>query len=158
MAALRKVVVLAGLALAAAPAAAQTRPAALGEIFESYNDCFAATDGGSLSPDALAKLGWAKGEWDTKKPEGPFVFGHGDRAPVILLTSLKGEGMCIVLARIENEETYEGFKAAFGGQLPKANAEGVIFYRANNRIVRLARTGTQDKPSMSLAVGTPAEK
>ncbi len=134
------------------------REAPLPEIFGSYNDCFAATDSGSLSPSELEEKGWVKGDWDADVDQGPFVYGHGERAPIILLTNLEGDGMCIVVARIKGKETYEGFKSAFGGKLPEPNAEGAIFYRANNRIVRLALTGTEDEPSMSLAVSTPAEK
>ncbi len=73
---------------------------------------------------------------------------------MIMLTP---EEMCIVTARLEDASKFEEFKQAWGGQLPRPDAEGVIFFSAEGRMVRLAPTGTQAAPSLSIAVMAPTE-
>ena len=163
MAALLKgsALLIASLALLAVPAAAQLRPAPLEEIFESYNDCFAATNGGSLAPAELEKLGWTRatitGDDGEAVADAPIIFGHGERAPIIMLSNLEGEGICLVNARIEGFEVFDEFKAAFGGKLPKPKKNGEITYQAEGRVVQIAPTGSSDKPSLRLVVGTRME-
>ena len=70
---------------------------------------------------------------------------------------LSPEGMCIVTARLEDASKLEEFKRAWGGQLPRPDAEGVTFFRAEGRMVRLAPTGTQAAPGLSIAIMAPTE-
>ncbi len=147
-------------ALGAAPAAAEMRAAPVGEIFESYNDCFAATNGGTLDPTELEKLGWSRAtiSSDGKAVEdGPIIYGHGQRAPIILLSGTGGAGICIVNARIKSFAVFEEFTAAFGGKLHKPNKDGEITFMAEGRPVQIAPTGSRDKPAMRLVVMTPTE-
>lgn len=150
----------AALALASAPAAAQLRPAPIEDIFESYNDCFAATNTGALAPSELERLGWKRAtiDADGKSIEGgPVIFGHEARAPIIMLSGTEGSGACIVTARIESFDVFENFKSAFGGKLPKPNKVGEITYSAEGRIVQIAPTGKRSEPALRLVVMTPVE-
>lgn len=152
---------LIGAALGATPAAAQIDTASLRQVFQSYNDCFAATNTGSLAPAELEKLGWQRasvqsGTGETMK-DAPIIFGHADRAPLILLSGLDGQGVCVVTARIESLAVFEEFKDAFGGKLPKPDRNGTITYQAEGRIVQIAPTGSREKASLKLVVGTRME-
>ncbi|MBI1401994.1 MAG: hypothetical protein GC147_02115 [Porphyrobacter sp.] len=159
---MRKTLVLLAplIALGAAPAAAELRTAPLEDIFESYNDCFAATNGGALDPAELEKLGWSRATISSRgKPVegGPVIFGHGERAPIILLSGTEGAGICIVNARIKNFSVFTDFTSAFGGKLPKPDKDGEINFIAEGRPVQIAPTGSRDKPAMRLVVMTPTE-
>ncbi len=160
---LKRSFVIAGLTLAAlvSPAQAQLREAPLPQIFQSYNDCFAATDSGQINTSALVSLGWARAsmtDGDGKPIDGgPIIFSHSERSPIILLSALEGDGVCIVNARIESFEVFKSFTEAFGGNLPEPNEEGAITYRAQGHIVQIAPTGSKDKPSLRLVVGTKSE-
>lgn len=163
MAALRKAIALTLtlLALVSAPASAQLREAPLEEIFESYNDCFAATNGGEIAPAELEKLGWKRATIEANGKAvngGPIIYGHKDRAPIILLSATEGSGLCMVNARIEDFSVFEDFKAAFGDKLPKPNKDGEITFFAEGRPVQIAATGSQSEPALRLAVMTPMEK
>lgn len=138
------------------PAAAELRPAPLGQIFESYNDCFDVAVDGGLNEAALLSKGWGRGKIDGRdpKPGEPNIYGHGDRSPLILLSN----NLCIVTARIENEAAFEKMKAAWGGKLPPPDKDGVYFFMAEGRIVRLQRMGSKSEPGVSLAVMSPTEK
>jgi hypothetical protein len=146
----------------ASPSQAQLREAPLPQIFESYNDCFTATESGAIDTDALNGLGWARASMTDGDGEaiegGPIIFGHADRAPLIILSGLEGDGVCIVNARIESFDVFEEFKAAFGGNLPGPEENGAITYSAQGHIVQIAPTGSRDKPSIRLVVGTPVER
>ena len=154
-------VALALSVVVAAPAAAQLQEAPRPEIFQSYNDCFTATESGQIDSDALIGLGWARatmtdGDGNTIE-DGPIIFGHTERRPIILLSALEGDGVCIVNARIESFEVYKNFTEAFGGNLPAPNDEGAVTFRAQGHIVQIAPTGSTEKPSLRLVVGTKAE-
>ena len=163
IAALRKAIALTTVALAliSAPAAAQLRPAPIEQIFESYNDCFAATNGGGLAPAELEKLGWKRATIKANGKtleDGPIIFGHKNREPIILLSGIEGSGLCMVNARIENFSVFEDFKAAFGDKLPNPDKDGEITFFAEGRPVQIAATGSQNEPALRLAVMTPVEK
>ncbi len=147
--------------LAVAPANAQMRVAELGEVYQSYNDCFAVTDTGSLNPDALSAAGWQRATMSDGKgkpiEDSPLIFGHPERAPLVLLSALEGQGACIVVARIENLKAYDQFKSAWGGKLPKPNKDGEISFIAQGRAVLMAPTGSRKEPRLRLAVGTRME-
>ena len=153
---------LAGAALAATPAAAQMEPAPVAEVFASYNDCFAATNTASLAPAELEARGWERATIENRQGEkvgdAPIIYGHAARAPLILLNALQGQGVSVVSARIASPAVFEEFKAAFGGRLPKPDKDGEITYQAEGRIVRIAQTGSREKPSLKLVVGTRMEK
>ncbi len=128
------------------------------QIFETYNDCFAATENGSIDTVALGSLGWARARMTADDgaaiEDGPIIFGHSERAPIILLSALEGDGFCIVMARAENSEVFEQFKQAFGDNLPDPDENGAITFFAQGHIVQIAQTGSRDEPSIRLAVGT----
>jgi hypothetical protein len=155
------VLALAALSLAGTPAAAQLPSAPLDQVFASYNDCFAATNTPSLVPDALEQLGWERatiqGRGGERVENAPIIFARGDRAPLIMLSGLEGQGICIVSSRIASFAVFDEFKAAFGGKLPKPEKNGEITYQAEGRIVRIAPAGTPEKPGLKLIVGTRME-
>lgn len=163
MAALRKLATaaLALSAVLAAPATAQMREAALPEIFESYNDCFAATESGEISISSLEALGWSRATIRSSDGEpienAPLIFGHSERKPIIIMSALEGEGVCMVNARIESFEVFEEFKQAFGGKLPEPDKQGSISYFAQGHPVQIAPTGSREAPALRLAVLTPKE-
>jgi hypothetical protein len=155
------VLLLAGAALGAVPAAAQTGTAPVRQVFETYNDCFAATNTASLAPAELEKLGWQRASVESSKgdkiTDAPIIFAHADRSPLILLSGLEGQGICVVTARIESYAVFDEFKAAFGDKLPRPDKKGNITYQAEGRIVQIAPTGSPEKPSLKLVVGTRME-
>ncbi len=157
---LPKLFVLAALLSASGPALADIRPSPLGDIYESYNDCFKVVTKHGVKPEVLGTLGWSPASTSTngEPPEdGPAVFAHARRAPIILLSSDPGEEICIVMARLENAAAFEQFKAAWGGQLPKPNQDGVIFFQADGHPIRLQQTGSRQEPSLTIAVMPPSE-
>jgi len=89
--------------------------------------------------------------------DGPIIFGHAERSPIIMLSALEGNGVCMVNARIESFGVMKQFTDAFGGRLPDPDDEGKITFRAQGHIVQIAPTGTTEKPSLRLVVGTKAE-
>ena len=132
----------------------------LADIYQSYNDCFAATAGTSLAPAALEKLGWTRAEIksDGKKVEGgPIIYGHAERQPIILLSATQGKGICVVNARIKDFSVFEEFKKSLGGKLPKPDDTGEITFIAEGRPVQIAPSGSRSKPALRLVVMTPLE-
>ncbi|WP_090196250.1 hypothetical protein [Erythrobacter sp. HL-111] len=151
----------AAIALPLAPAAAQMREATLPEIFETYNDCFAATRTGDMSVASLEELGWSRATLQSDDgqavEDGPIIYGHAERAPIIILSALEGEGVCMVNARIDSFDVFEEFKKAFGGKLPQADENGAIFFVAEGQPVQIAPTGSREAPALRLAVFTARE-
>jgi len=160
---LRKIQILTALLVTAVafPVSAQLKPAPLPEIFESYNDCFAATPASGVSTSALEKLGWIRAtiESDGTKDTKPdlIIFGHSDRRPLIMLDKESGPGICIVTAKLENKRNFQSFLDAFGGKLPKPDKNGNITYFVNGQVVQLAKTGTRKEPAMRAVIMTPEE-
>jgi hypothetical protein len=154
-------ILIAGALLGSTPAAAQMATAPVADVFESYNACFAATNTTSLAPAELEELGWQRATIQSSKGETvkdpPIIFGHADRSPLILLSGLEGQGVCVVTARIESLSVFEQFKSAFGGKLPKPDRKGDITYQAEGRIVQIAPTGSREQPSLKLVIGTRME-
>ena len=149
------------VALVVAPANAEMRVAELGEVYESYNDCFAVTESGALAPDALVAKGWQRASMSDSKGkaigDGPIIFGNPERAPIIMLSALEGDGVCVVIARIKNSKAFDQFKSAWGDQLPKPDKNGQITFFAEGRAVQMAPTGSKQKPRLRLVVGTRME-
>ena len=145
----------------ATPAGAQMGPSPLGEIYESYNDCFKVADKSGMKPEMLGPLGWSRATISTKdgksKSDGLIVYGHASRKPLIMLTAAKGGGLCIVMAGLENAGSFDEFTKAWGGQLPPPDAEGAINFSADGHVVQLRKTGSPQQPSLSIAVMTPVE-
>ncbi len=146
---------------AAGTASAQLRPSPLGDIYESYNDCFKVAVEGGVKPDVLPALGWSRATVSSKNGKvekgTPIIYSHLKRAPLILLSSEQGDGICIVMARLENTKAFKQFKSAWGGKLPKPDAQGAITFFAEGHPIQLRQTGTTDKPSLSIVVGIPAK-
>ena len=142
----------------APPAAAEMSVSPLGDIYESYNDCFKVATKEGIQPEVLASLGWQRAKISggaKPKAEDPVIYGHPARKPLIILSSPKGDGICIVTARLESTKAFEDFKSAWGGKLPKPDAQGAIMFFADGHPIQLRQTGSADKPAMSITVGTP---
>ena len=159
---LKRVVATAALgAFVAAPAHAQMRVAELSEVYESYNDCFAATQTSSLAPDTLIARGWQRAKMSNGEgaaiDDGPIIFGNPEQAPLIMLSALEGEGACIVIARIKDLKAFDQFKSAWGAQLPRPDTNGQITFFADGRAVQMAPTGSRKEPSLRIVVGTRLE-
>jgi hypothetical protein len=155
-----KLFAVVALLTASSPAVADIRPSPLGDIYASYNDCFKVMTKDGVRPEVLGTLGWSPASPSASgKPrkDGPALFAHPQRAPVIMLSSNPGEGICIVMARLERVAAFEEFKSAWGGQLPKPNRDGVIFFQAEGHPIRLQQTGSRQEPSLTIAVMPPSE-
>ena len=146
--------------LLAAPAAAEFRPSPLADIYNSYNDCFKVATKNGINSQVLNSLGWSRAtaskDGQQIKEKVP-IFGHAERAPLILLSAEKEKGLCIVMARLESAGSFEEFKKPWGGKLPEPDAEGNVSFVADGHIVQLRQTGTRQEPSMTIAVMTPLE-
>ena len=144
----------------AVPASAELPVSPLGDIYESYNDCFKVATKDGIQPSALTPLGWKQAQVSgSGKPKAGelIIYGHGSRKPIIMLSAPSGDGICIVMARLENGRAFEEFKSAWGGKLPKPDDKGAITFFAEGHPIQLRQTGTADKPAMSIVVGTPAK-
>ena len=75
-----------------------------------------------------------------------------------MLTADKGEGLCVVLARLENAGAFDEFKKAWGGKLPAPDEKGTISFVAEGQIIQLRRTGSPQEPSLSILVATPMDR
>jgi len=140
------------------PASAEIPVSPLGDIYQSYNDCFKVVTKDGIKPEVLGTLGWSRATVSKNgKQVGstPVIYGHLKRKPIILLSAEKGEGLCIVMARLENTKAFGDFKSAWGGKLPKPDAQGAISFFAEGHPIQLRQTGSADKPAMSIVVGTP---
>ena len=145
----------------AAPAAADLPVSPLKDIYESYNDCFKVATKEGLKVDALGPLGWSRASVSKDgKPvaNAPIIYGHSGRKPIILLSAEKGNGLCIVMARLESAKAYDDFKAAWGTKLPVPDKEGAIYFFEDGQPVRLQPAGKPGEPGMTIAVMTPPEK
>lgn len=150
---------VAGLLLGSS-AQAQLRIASLPDVYESYNDCFSATEEG-IDLAALESLGWKRATMQSGNGEpiadGPIIYGHAERAPVILFSGAEGKGVCVVTARLKDIEQFKKFKSVWGDALPQPNDEGEIWFMAEGRMVQMALTGSREEPSVRLIVATPSE-
>ena len=142
------------LAVAAIPAAAGLPVAPLPDIYETYNDCLKVAAPTGLNQDTLATLGWTR----ASDSSPPLFFGKADRKTLIMLTSPHGEGLCVVLARVENPARFAEFLKAWGGALPAPDSKGVISFSDEGHLVQIRQTGTEQEPALSMAVMTPLEK
>lgn len=151
----------AGLVAISASASAEIPVSPLGDIYESYNDCFKVASEQGMKPEVMASLGWARATVSNGgKPvaDAPIIYGHTKRKPIIILSAEKGEGLCVVMARLESRNAFEDFKSAWGGKLPAPDKEGSITFFAEGHPIMLKQTGSADKPAMTISVMTPMEK
>ena len=148
-----------GMAIAA-PAAGEMPVSPLGDIYESYNDCFKVATKEGFKPEVLGTLGWSRAVMtgNDGKPinDGPIIYGNPKRRPIIILSP--DEGICTVMARLENVATFSEFKKAWGDNLPKADKNGIIGFYAEGHPIALRETGTQNKPALTISVMIPTEK
>ena len=158
---MRRLAFIAAAVAWTSPAAAELPVSPLKDIYESYNDCFKVATKDGLKVEALGPLGWSRAtvSKDGEAVAGaPIIYGHADRKPVILLSAEQGDGLCIVMARLETAKSFDEFKGAWGGKLPAPDKEGAIHFFEDGQAVRLQRTGTAAQPAMAIAVMTPPEK
>ncbi len=157
---LRKSAVVIGLLFFAVPSFAEIPVSPLKDLYESYNDCFKVATKDGIKPEVLASLGWQRATvtgGGRPKADEPIIFGHSARKPIMMLSSPQGDGICIVMARLESRQAFEEFKSAWGGKLPKPDDKGAITFFAEGHPIQLRQTGTADKPAMSIVVGVPAK-
>jgi hypothetical protein len=153
---------LAFVALATGTSASADIPVSpLGDVYLTFNDCLDVAQPSGISTDKLASLGWSKAtshNADGTPGKGPLIYGNPKRKPIIILSSESGDGVCIVMARIETAETFPKFLEAWGPRLPKANKDGVIGFYDDGHPVLIRETGTREKPALTMTVGVPSEK
>lgn len=146
--------IIVAAALVSTAAQGQMRVSPLTDIYESYNDCFVATAQG-IDAGSLEARGWVVAQIDGKPSSDPVIFGHADRAPLIILGGSGRDGVCIVTAKLENRSSFDDLITAWGGlKLVKGEAS----FSANGHPIQIAQTGSEKEPSVRLAVGVPAEK
>ena len=147
------------VAMIAAPAAAEMPVSPLGDIYESYNDCFKDATKEGFKTEVLGSLGWARATMtcnDGKPlPNPPMMFGNPKRKPLIILSPT--EGVCTVMARLQNVAAFSEFTKAWGGNLPPPDKNGIIGFFAEGRPIALRQTGTAENPSLTISVMTPSE-
>jgi hypothetical protein len=150
------------LALLAMPVAAELPVSPLGDIYETFNDCLAVADKTGISKDKLTSLGWARAAMTSSdgKPMagGPIIYGNAKRKPIIVLSAESGEGMCMVMSRIESDATFPEFLKAWGPELPPPAKDGSIGFYDGGHPVLIRLTGTKEKPALTMSVMTPSEK
>jgi hypothetical protein len=150
------------VASATVPAAAAIPISPLPDIYVSYNDCLAVAAPSGLSQSKLASLGWVQATMQTADPkaaaEPPLIYGKTDRKSLIILSSPRGKGLCIVMARIATRASFAEFLKAWGNALPASDKDGVISFKDEGHIVQIRQTGTDKEPALSMTVMTPLEK
>ena len=144
---------LTAIALSAAQQSALDRVGPLSEIYQSYNDCFAATANGKLNPEALVELGWGRATSNGAESQSPMIFGRGDRAPLLMLNGDEESGICVVMAGFEDMAAVRKFLSAWGDKLPGFK-DGQIFFFAEGHPIIIRQGGSQKKPRLNLIVGT----
>jgi hypothetical protein len=145
-------------ATAAAPSAAELPVAPIADISSSFRDCLRVAAPSGFAPGALESAGWARATISTQDgtvPDGPPIYGHAQRAPLILL--MPEERICTVMARVESVDAVTELGHAWKAELPKPDNEGMIIFSASGRPVVIRQTGTSEKPSLSISVLVPAE-
>jgi len=125
----------------------------LSEIYESYNDCFAATDNGQLTPEALTQRGWTRATSSDGQTNSLSFYGRADRAPIITLSGDKNGGICIVMARFKDVSEVRKFLSAWGDKLP-AFKDGQLSFFAEGHPIMFRQAGSQTEPRLNLIVGT----
>ena len=150
-----------GLALLSAPAAAQLEVATTDQIRASYADCFSVTQSGSIDLAPLAGLGWSRTR-SQGSPNNPIdaddvVYSHKARAPVLVFNRETGADSCFINARIENFDTYQEFLSGFDNDLLKPNIRGEVALPDNGHPIEVSPAGTISQPAMRIRVGTPTE-
>ncbi|GAA4034930.1 hypothetical protein GCM10022281_13950 [Sphingomonas rosea] len=146
---------------ASVSATAEIPVSPLKDIYLSYNDCLEVAQPAGLSTAKLGELGWQQAtmsDGKSKAVEQPLIFGKADRKPLIILSAKSGEGICIVMARIQSRATFPEFLKAWGGKLPAPDAEGRIIFSDEGRLVVLQQTGSDQQPALTMSVMTPTEK
>jgi hypothetical protein len=146
--------ILAAAGLSSA-ADAQLKAAALPEIHESYNDCFAATLGG-IDGSKLEIKGWNRAKVNGKPSSNPSIYSNPDRSPLIMLNGKGRKGMCAVIARLENDAAFDKLIAAWNGI--KLDKNGQATFMAEGHPIIIAKTGSEGAPSVRLVVGPPVEQ
>jgi hypothetical protein len=158
----RSFLILAAAMSFAAPAAAELPVSPLPDIYLSFNDCLEAAQKDGLSKDKLTSLGWSRATMTkpdgTPIANGPIIYGNAKRKPVIMLSAESGEGVCIVMARIEARSTFPQFLKAWGPGLPAPDKDGAISFSDEGHIVQIRQTGTDAEPALTMTVMTPLEK
>jgi hypothetical protein len=133
----------------------------LGDIYLTFNDCLEVAQPSGINTDKLASLGWTKAtshNADGTPAKGPLIYGNPKRKPIIVLSTESGDGMCMVMARIESDAAFPEFLKAWGPQLPAPRKDGSIGFYDGGHPVLIRQTGTREKPALTMSVMTPSEK
>ena len=141
-----------------APTFAQIKPVTVGQIFETYNACYAATPSTGIDSNKLEALGWKRTTSNSNALKDIFLYGHTtEKRGLILLSAKSGSGICIVTAKLEKYKDYKKFLAAFGDNLPKPNTDGQTIFKSGERLIIVSRSGSRKEPAMRIAIMTPTE-
>ncbi len=131
------------------------------EILAGIRSCTNGVGPAGLDEAHLIADGWSKGSMSSKdgKPveNGLIVYGKGH---LMVLTSNAGLGqmqLCNFVAKIASVQAFPKLQAAMAstyGVPFKDNGRGDQYYRASNsHLINLVFTGSNDRPSVRVAVG-----
>ena len=142
--------------IAAAQDASLDRVGPIEEIYESYNDCFAATQGAEIDAEKLVELGWSRAQSEGEGDDSPIFFARTDRAPLIMLSAPRGRGVCVVMAGFDSTKSMRKFLGAWGDGLPEFK-DGQLGFFAEGHPIIFKQAGSQKKPRLNLVVGMGPE-
>ena len=157
----RAVLAAALLVTGATAAEAQLKPSSAEEIGAAVQACAAATTADSVSEQALIEAGWSKGSFlkDGKQVEAQLdVFGKQGSNPIIMTDTAvsKSAGkLCLVLAGLKRPRDYQGVVDMIDSldTTTPVKKEGLTISFSNGKqIIQSSLTGSQDAPSVRIAV------
>jgi hypothetical protein len=140
----------------AAPAVART--ATVDELIGGAQSCAAVTTTAGVDVRALESAGWGKGTMSAQgKPVATTLQIYGKGPLVLMFDTAQAKPICIITARISSIADFVKIRAAFQakyGTPVKDDGKGEqIFIAPDHRIVDLASTGSNDRPSVRVGVG-----
>ena len=158
----RAVVAFCAAAATVLPANAKgLETASQGEIVAGARSCVASVGPAGLDQTRLVADGWSKGSIASKdgKPIDTSIILYG-KGHLMLMSMQPQPGkpqLCTLLARIESVRAFAGIQTAFAstyGAPFKDDGKGDQFSQApDHRFINLASTGSNDRPSVRVAVG-----
>ena len=151
------------LILAGGVAAQGLPPASVDEIMAGAKSCLAATSSAGVDENKLRGDGWKHGTMSDKgKPVDNGLSIYGRDGLLMILHGSKPGSLCLFTARIASPSDIAKLQASMAAAYGKpASDDGKgeqMFFTADNHIVDVASTGSQDQPAVRVAVGPVSQE
>ncbi len=149
---------IATVALFAAPASAELKPASQAGIAAATEQCLAATTAEGVDTGAIERAGWAVG---TASKEGepvatPLRFYGKSGNNAMIMTGPAGDAtgkVCFVMARLGKPKDYLALaatmSATYGKPLKVEGNERI--WSADGKLIQMDVTGSREKPAVRIA-------